>query len=486
MQHTFARSLSRRQWLVLAGAGTSAAAMAGVPGSRGRTQKDAYRRFSEPFRAPPVLQPTTADGDADYFDLVEEARDIQVMPGALTRIWGYNGSFPGPTISVTRNRRAVLRVHNALTAHTAVHLHGGNTDPASDGFPTDMIVAGAQREYVYANRSRAATLWYHDHAMDHTGRNVYMGLAGLYLIRDEEEAALRLPAGQNELPMILQQRRITQAGELAYQDGDRIGVGGDITLVNGVPWPLLEVAARKYRLRILNASNSTSYTVRLSSGEPLLLVGNDGGLLAAPVECAQVPLAMGERADVIVDFSALPVGSTVDLVNAANADEPESIVRCIVVRRERDDSSVPSRLSTIDVLAPQHAARTRVFAFGGKLSRAFPPVSWAINGETFDPDRPIATVRSGESEIWTFENHRIGPLGMLHPVHVHLSPFQVLRRNDGPPLPHEGGWKDTVALGKGERVDVIVRFDGFRGRYLMHCHNLEHEDHAMMARFDVL
>jgi spore coat protein A len=221
-------------------------------------------------------------------------------------------------------------VRNALPTPTAVHLHGGNTAPDSDGFPTDVIAPGEQRTYTYANGSRAATLWYHDHVMGQTGRNVYMGLAGLYLLRDDEEDRLGLPSGAYELPLILQQRRFSEDGGFAYHEGDRIGVGGDVTLVNGVAWPILAVEARPYRLRMVNASNATRYVLRLSSGNPLTLIGVDGGLLSSPVACAAIPLAMGERADVIVDFSVFAMGTVVDLVTGELNDTGESLVRCVI------------------------------------------------------------------------------------------------------------------------------------------------------------
>jgi FtsP/CotA-like multicopper oxidase with cupredoxin domain len=166
----------------------------------------------------------------------------------------------------------------------------------------------------------------------------------------------------------------------------------------------------------------------------------------------------------------------------------ESILRFDVTEADDDNSELPERLSVIEPLDVRAAVRTRVFHLRGRPAVALPPVNWVINGHKFNPDRVEATPRLGEVEIWRFINHHafFGHLGMLHPVHVHLSPFQVLRRNGHPPEVFEGGWKDTVSVEPGETVDVLVRFDHYQGRYLVHCHNLEHEDHAMMARFDVI
>ena len=485
------RKLSRRECVALLGAQAAAALLASCAGRRGPGESGdrplVSSRFTRAFATPPVLAPTAVDIDADYYDLVAQPGVAEIMPGRRTDIWSYNGSFPGPTIVARRNRQSIVRVRNALPTPTAIHLHGGNTAPDSDGFPTDMIMPGERRTYTYANRSRAATLWYHDHVMGQTGRDVYMGLAGLYLLRDEEEESLGLPSGAHELPVILQQRRFSEHGAFAYHEGDRIGVGGDVTLVNGVPWPRLEVEARPYRLRFVNASNATRYLLRLSSGTPLILIGVDGGLLAAPVPCAAIPLAMGERADVIVDFSAFGAGTVVDLVTGDLQDAGESLVRCVVGRRMGEMTVLPSHLSEVEVLSPTMAVGKRTFSFGASVARAFPPVSWTINGRGFDPNVALASARLGECELWTLQNHLgLGFAGMFHTVHLHLSPFQLLSRNGGPPAPHERGWKDTVALERGERIDILTRFEGFRGKYLMHCHNLEHEDHDMMARIDIV
>src|SRR5215831_720961 len=216
-------------------------------------------RFVVPLPIPPTLDPTRSDEGSDYYEIDQRAAQQVIVPGAKTVVWGYAGRFPGPTINVRAGRQVVVRHTNRLAVPTVVHLHGGHTASDSDGFPTDYVMPGASQVYRYANTQSAATLWYHDHAMDHTGRNLYMGLAGFYLLHDDEEAGLRLPSGNYDIPLMIQNRSIDDRGVLRYDASRFMGAGGDIVLVNGAPWPRLEVAARKYRFRVLNASNATAY-----------------------------------------------------------------------------------------------------------------------------------------------------------------------------------------------------------------------------------
>jgi spore coat protein A len=449
-------------------------------------------RFQVSLPIPPVLDPVRVDATTDYYKLVHREADVEILPGRLTRVWGYDGRFPGPTIRARRGRTAVIRHTNQLRVPTVVHLHGGVTPPESDGFPTDHIMPGASRTYTYPNEGRAATLWYHDHVMDFTGRNVYMGLAGFYLLEDDDGISGRLPRGAYDIPLLIQDRLFDAEGAFVYDPFHGLAAKGGTMLVNGAPWPRLQVAARKYRFRILNGSNATPLRLALSTGQPLVQIATDGGFLAAPVASSSIPLAMAERVEVVVDFSSHRIGTQVVLQNLNRRDVAHEvsteIMRFDVVRGEEDDSALPETLVDVPAIPVAAAARTRRFVFAGRPRLHWPPAThWDINGKDFDAERPVADPRFGDVEIWEFENRQLlGFLGLVHPVHVHLVNFQVLERNGHPPLPHERGWKDTVAVGKGERVKVIARFDGYRGRYVLHCHNLEHEDHSMMARFDVV
>jgi FtsP/CotA-like multicopper oxidase with cupredoxin domain len=445
----------------------------------------------EPFRTvlpiPPVLSPVRSDSAADYYEIVQREARAEIVAGLRTRIWGYNGIFPGPTIEARRGRPIVVTHTNRLDRPTVVHLHGGITRPESDGFPTDALAPGEIRSFRYDNSGQPATLWYHDHSWQGSGRNLYMGLAGLYLLKGDSDVEQQLPNGRHDIPLMLQDRSFTRDGDLAYDHDGHHGAVGRVMLVNGAPWPVLDVTARKYRFRIVNASNAMPVRLALSTHQPLLQIATDQGLLSSPVTLSSIGLTMGERTEVVIDFSIYPIGARIVLLNQRGDEALGRIMRFDVVRAERDDSTVPERLAEFEPLHQLESRRTRTFVFHGRPTISVPPgVQWMINNEQFDPSRVDADPELGDIEVWRFVNRSFLGRTMLHPVHTHLAPFQILRRNGRPPLRQERGWKDTVGLEDGEEVDVIIRWSGYRGRYLLHCHNLEHEDHSMMARVDVV
>ncbi|WP_336214009.1 multicopper oxidase family protein [Nonomuraea sp. LPB2021202275-12-8] len=485
-------TLTRRRALGLLGLGAVAAA--GLPGCSllaGTPQPQLLpstaplpRPYAVPLPVPAPARPARSEGGVDYYDLAPRAADVEILPGLRTGIWGYGGQFPGPTIEARSGRRTVVRLANELAAPTVLHLHGGRTPPESDGYPTDLVRPGARRDYDFPLDQRAATLWYHDHRMDHTGPQVWRGLAGFFLVRDAEEEALPLPAGERDVPLMICDRSFAEDGSMPYpgypdRPGAREpymgGVLGDVILVNGAPWPELRVARARYRLRLLNASNARAY--ELSTGGPLIRIGSDGGLLSAPLAVRQVRLAPGERVDVVVDFAAYQVGQHVELRNLAGEGPQGRVMRFVVDRDARDDSAVPARLSAVERLDPAKAAVTRDFEFtSGSMHGG---TGWLINGKPFDPRRTDARPRLGDTEIWRLTSD------VAHPVHLHLAHFQVLSANgERPAGPPE--WKDTVELRDAQTVEIVTRFTGYRGRYVFHCHNLEHEDMAMMANFEVV
>jgi spore coat protein A len=477
-------SITRRQFLRYGSTpfvGLAARQHFGLP------SMDDETRFHVQLPIPPLLAPVRSDATGDYYHLVQREASVEILPGIQTRIWGYNGEFPGPTIRARRGRPVFVTHTNQLTVPTVVHLHGGLTRPESDGFPTDTVAPGDTRRYEYANGGRAATLWYHDHSRTGTGRNLYMGLAGLYLLEDDAEVNAQLPRDRFDIPLILQDRDFAEDGEFKYDHQGHHGATGTIMLVNGAPWPVLEVEARKYRFRILNASNATPVRLALSPVRPLIQIAVDQGFLRRPISLRAVDVTMAERVEIVVDFSTYAVGSRVMLRNLRGEGPLNRVMRFDVVGSGRDDSVVPPRLSEFETLRETDALQTRTFVFGGRPTPGVPPpVQWVINGEPFDPMRVDASPRLGDLEVWRFVNRGFVGRTMLHPAHTHLAPFQVLRRNGRAPLRQEGGWKDTVALDEGEEVEVLIRWSGYRGRYLLHCHNLEHEDHTMMARVDVV
>jgi spore coat protein A len=366
-----------------------------------------------------------------------------------------------------------------------VHLHGGHTPADSDGYPTDTVQPAGRRDYTYPMRQRAATLWYHDHRMDHTGAQVNRGLAGFHIVTDDEEDNLGLPTGDRDIPLMITDRTFHEDGSFRYPahhhgagvtDAFMEGVLGDVVLVNGAPWPVLEVAAARYRLRLLNASSARRYRLSLDPARtPFVQIGSDGGLLDRPREHDSILLAPGERSDVVVDFAAFAPGAEVTMHNGLGTGRARDVLRFRVTSRVSDDSRVPAQLSTLEPLQPDRAARTRTWSFRRAATGEHP--GWLLDDRAFDPNRTDADVRLGDVEIWRFTSD------LHHPVHVHLDPFQVLTRRQSGPGPHDAGWKDTVDLAPSETVEVAVRFTDYTGRYLLHCHNLEHEDMAMMAMF---
>ena len=440
--------------------------------------------FSVRLPIPPVAKPIRTDPTGDVYSIVQREVELEILPGMRTKLLSYDGSFPGPTIVSRSGRPTLVRHRNELTVPTVVHLHGGHTPAESDGYPTDLIAPQGQREYTYPGRQRAATLWYHDHRMDYTGPQVYRGLAGFHLIQDDEEDALPLPKGERDIPLMIVDRAFDEDGFLRYpslpngpgvEDDYMEGVMGDVILVNGAPWPVLEVDAARYRLRILNAANARRFQLRIDPGTPFTQIGSDGGLLEKPVTHNDLVIAPAERFDVIVDFSRYQPGTELTVHNVLGSGSTADVMRFRVVRKGTDDSRIPERLSTIERLDPAKAVRTREWRF--RRGKMHGHTGWLINDAPFDHHSTAASTKLGDIEIWRFISD------LHHPVHVHLDPFQVVKRHGKDPGPYDSGWKDTVDIGPNEWVDVAVRFTDYAGRYMLHCHNLEHEDMAMMAAF---
>jgi spore coat protein A len=465
--------------------------------------------FGVPLPVPPVLEPVRSDASADYYEITQKVGQAGILPGLQTEVWGYDGIFPGPTIESRRGRRTVVRHRNELDVPVVVHLHGGKTPPEHDGYPTDTIIpvggrdggnmAQGTKEYVYPLDQPAATLWYHDHRMDFTGPQVYKGLTGFHLIRDDEEEALGLPTGERDIPLMICDRSFAEDGSFRYPSIDpslkgepgvepdfMSGVLGDCVLVNGAPWPVLEVMNTLYRFRLLNASNARRYRLALDppppEGSAFVQIGSDQGLLAGPVEHERIEIAQAERFDVIVDFSSYSVGDEVTLVNENGRGNTGYVMRFVVARQGREDSQVPSKLADIRPLLRSYATVEREFVFARGGAKMNGMTLWIVNGEPFDPDRIDADPELGAVELW-----KIRTLNVEHPIHIHLAQFQVLSKGGGgSPGPCDVGWKDTVNMDNGGEAELLVKFDGYQGKYVFHCHNLEHEDMMMMANFEVV
>jgi spore coat protein A len=437
-----------------------------------------------------------------------------------TRMWGFNGLSPGPVIE-TRGGKGVLVEwanqlpkshlftidHNLMGAErdkpdvrSVVHLHGAKAPPESDGYPESWFVAGKSSVCHYPNRQDACMLWYHDHAMGINRLNIYAGLLGLYILRDETEDALGLPQGEHEIPLVLCDRKFTVDGQLAYDVSPIPDAPwnpefyGNCTLVNGKLYPYLEVQPALYRFRVLNGSNAQFFNLSLSTGEPIAQIGTDQGLLPEPVPAKIVSLAPGERADLAVDFSGLS-GQQVTL----KIGPVEEIMQFRVVRGSTQGGRLPEKLRAVAAIPESAAVRTRLLTLNEYKSPKGESMTMLLGGARWG--MPVTeTPALDTAEIWSLINLTED----VHPIHLHLVRFQVLDRRSFdqlhyfmkgelkfigpalPPDPGEAGWKDTVRAHPQMVTRIIARFEGYAGRYVWHCHILEHEDNEMMRPFEVL
>lgn len=458
--------LSRRDFLKSAAAGAAGLAAAAALNSAllGLPTATAARpaRTRNPLYIPPTVSPSA-------LALTEAPATVDLGGGRTSRVWAYNGLLPGPTIRASRGEIAEITLANGLTQETITHWHGMIVDHENDGHPISAIPPGATYPYNFTINQRAAMNWYHPHPHKLTGEQVAMGLAGAFIVTDPVEGALGLPSGTHEIPLVIRDASFDHLGDMQYK-ARRSGFFGKVHLVNGTLNPKLDVDTARYRFRVLNASNSRIFGLALGNGQPFTLIGNDGGLLESAEAIARVDLSNGERADLIVDFRALPVGSSVMLRDLRSGWD---LLEFVVARKVNDTGPMPTSLSTIPPLS--NPVRTRDFSFDG-MSK--------INGQVYDVNRIDFQVPLGETELWRFITNGNAP----HPVHVHGASFQVQSRTGGrgEVFAWERGWKDTVLLEDRETVEVFIRFDAFKGLYLLHCHKLEHEDMGMMSNFEVV
>jgi spore coat protein A, manganese oxidase len=485
-------------------------------------------QFVDPLPIPEIARPQghrPSPGDAKlsatFYRIQAQATTSKVHRDVpATKFWSFGSSALSPAFETRSGEPLLVEWVNALpkehflpidhTIHgaevdkpavrTVVHMHGAKTAPESDGYPEDWIVSGKSSLYYYPNQQDAAMLWYHDHALGINRLNVYAGLFGPFFIRDWFEDALNLPKGKYEIPLMLYDRLFTREGQLLYPlSPDPAApwvpeVMGNGILVNGKLFPYLEVEPRKYRFRLLNASNARFYHLSFDNGAPLQQIGTDQGLLSAPVPLKRLDIAPAERADLIVDFSDHR-GSQIVL----KSDFFTIMQFRVSSEKVSDESSLPSALRPVPKIPESQAVQTRVLTLDEFVNKAGNPVMLLLNASHWKmpiTEKPVL----GSTEIWTFVN----PTNDSHPIHLHLVRFQILDRRTyepwqfqtkrelhylaepEPPDPNEAGWKDTVQAHSQMVTRIIVPFEGFTGRYVWHCHILEHEDNEMMRPYDVV
>jgi spore coat protein A, manganese oxidase len=487
--------------------------------------------FVDPLSLPPVLRPgAMISGSQHYRITLSEFRQKLHRDLPPTVVWGFEGSTPGPTIVAERGRAVTIDWLNRLPARhrllvdhtldgagkdvpevrTTIHLHGGHVSASNDGYPDDWIVPGQEQRTVYPNQQAGATLWYHDHAMGITRLNAMMGLAGFYLLRDPEEDHLGLPAGRYDIPLALQDRILDAHGQLVYPIGTVEAPWipeffGTHILVNGRVSPYLDVEPRLYRFRLLNASNSRMFQLAMAPEQRFIQIGSDGGLLPEPVVRGELFIAPAERIDILLDFRGRE-GRRIMLVNYAPAPYPSGgglvpgLVMQFQVRRPlsagTDTSRIPERLVRVPRLQETVAVKTRRLSLLEVMPANGQPHRVLLDGRRF-MDPITEDPANGSVEIWEFVNTTID----AHPIHLHAVHFQLLDRrpfdvrrqrstsevvmtgNAIQPAPEERGWKDTILCPPGQVTRIITPFSGEPGRFVWHCHMLEHEDNEMMRPY---
>ncbi len=508
----------RRNFLGVAGATAMAGTLPFLPWSR--------------MTAAATTDKSTPDVE---IELVARPDEVQLLPGRPTAVWRYVGrvlkgppealqpipdSYAGPILRFRTGQKVRIRYLNRIPQPSIVHWHGLLVPERMDGHPRDVVPAGGEYVYEFEVRNRAGTYWFHPHPHGYTGTQVYGGLAGLFLVSDDEERAARLPTGERDIPIVLADRTFDTANQLVYEAamargmmGAMMGFFGERILANGRPSLSFPAATGAYRVRLLNGSNSRIYRIARSDRKPLVAIASDGGLLAAPVTRPFLVLGPAERAELWVDFHAESAGGRIALVaepldfggpgmgmmgrgmggmmgrgmgggggRQSAAPHPFAL---FTVGRGGGRQALPARLAELAPLAAPQQAQRREFAI------TLGQMRWGINGRTFEMEAvaPYEKVRFGGTEVWEFSN-RTPMMAVPHPMHVHAVQFRVLERIGTPPGLDglragflDAGLKDTVLVLPGERVRVHLSFNAFHGLFLYHCHNLVHEDTGMMRNY---
>ncbi len=498
-------------------------------------------------------------------------RDLSILSGPKTKVWVYEGklikgnkealqilegSYVGPVIKVSKGQKVRIRFQNDLPEESIVHWHGMHVPERYDGHPQDVINSGETYIYEYEVMNRAGTYWFHPHPHGRTGPQVYNGLAGLLLVTDEEEQQLNLPQGTFDLPVVIQDRTFDENNQLVYLNNgqmDRMtGFLGNQILINGSPEKRLNLKAGcKYRLRLLNGSNSRIYKLAWEDGSPVTVFGIDGSLLSTPKDLPYLMLGPAKRADVWLDLTNKPEGTELTMKNAsfplevmsgsmmgnggmmegAQSDLPQGseypVFTVLAKSSGSNDHTLQRQLAKPDYIDPSTARNLnapRPFTF------AMSHMEWTINGRTWETTEVAdeETVKLGSTEVWELINGggmmdnnddgggmmdgdgMMGDGGMMggkdgmmdnmmqmpHPIHIHQVQFNMLERdvdNVDPQLWDaikdgfvDEGWHDTILLMPGMSAKVIMEFKDFKGLFVYHCHNLEHEDMGMMRNFKIV
>jgi spore coat protein A, manganese oxidase len=458
----------------------------------------------------PLVQPKVLTGA--HLRIPIKLADVRVLPhGPLTKMWTYDGGYPGPTIERPAGKDTKVTFVDRLPKSDGsftVHYHGDHHTSADDGRPaTQLIHHGKSRTYDYPGTDGgrpepAAFNFYHDHRMGRTARNNWMGLQGMFITHDGSASKFQLPTGKFDVPLMVSERSFTSTNQLTdpfpahpamvtkgakAPPGD--GTVGTQILADGRFAPYLNVSTHRYRLRLLNTAPFTSYNFRLSDGKPFTQIGTGDGLLPKPVIRQEILLGPAQRVDVMVDFHG-ELHKKIVLESVPRDDNPPpgsvgtptaSIMQFRVTKRASSDHTrMPSALVRPPVIdPPKKATASWTFDVSGDPKTGS---VWTVNGKAFDPTRADLKVPLGSTQTWILRN--VSPI--THYIHLHEELWHTIARDGKRPPPWERGLEDTWKLDPGETVKVAAKFTDYTGLFMLHCHMLDHEDHGLMAQFDVV
>ena len=439
----------------------------------------------------PLPLPVEVSGD---IELMAGTTSSEIVKGKLSRTLSYGGNILGPIIRVYRSQKVSVSFLNNLDEKTNIHWHGLIVPADMDGYPESLVQPGESFDYSFTINQRAGTYWYHPHPHGKTGEQVHNGLAGMLIVNDDEEAALNLPSGDYEVPLIIQDKHLLD-GQLIYTPSMMnvmTGYLGETLLVNGVAFPFFEAAATWYRFRVLNGSTARVYNIALSNGDVFFIIGNDGGLLNTPARVNQILLGPGERLDVLVNFSGQDIGTEIFLMSKNYSGSMSQglqefrMLKFVVATPFAGSFILSDLLSDVKEITMPSGANVRRFELDTmEMAGMMSLQMHTINGKSFDINRIDERVQAGTTEIWEFVNEFSNE---IHPIHLHGLQFRVVSRIGGRNslIASEKGWKDTVLLMPGETVRLIMTFPENKGKFVFHCHNLEHEDDGMMLNFEIV
>jgi len=467
----------------------------------------------------------------------------KVIKGPKNTVNNLPDSYLAPTLNLHKGQKVRIYLKNNLPAHSILHWHGLHVPSKMDGNPMYAISNGETFVYEFEILNRAGTYWYHAHTHSLTAKQVYSGLAGLIIVSDAEEQALGLPKDQYDVPIVIQDRSFDDRNQLQYVTHmmqRMMGFLGNKIMINGQPDFVLPVEKRSYRLRLLNGSNSRIYKLAWDDGSPVTVIATDGGLIEKPETMPYVMLAPAERRELWIDFSDKAIGTELTLRsipfegasmhggmmggmggggmmgggmmggmggrrgrmgggmssgNALPLGGDYTVLKVKVVKQAKSNDSLPARLTPITPLRLRDAANAND---PRTITLSMRHMSALLNGRSYKMNdiKPDEVIPVNTLQLMAFDNgfHRsMGMMAMPHPMHLHGEQFQIIKRevNSRHKAAHasvseglvDSGWKDTTLVMPGEKVTFLKPFNDFKGLFMYHCHNLEHEDMGMMRDF---